>query len=100
MYLTKLGAKDLKLLGSIYFLLSEEVEGLINEIAPAILKKLSKITAKETRVYKGDVRGKINWSKTYKERYAFGGDPSLFVCIQKSSEFDLPENRLLLYYRK
>lgn len=100
MHLTKLGAKDLKLLGSIYFLLSEEVEVLINEIAPAILKKLSKITAKETRVYKGNVRGKINWNKTYKERYAFGGDPSLFVCIQKSSEFDLPENRLLLYILK
>ncbi|MFF5818810.1 hypothetical protein [Lysinibacillus capsici] len=97
MHLTKLAPKDLKLLGSIYFLLSEEVEVLINEVAPAILKKLSKITAKEARIYKGNARGKISWNKTYKERYAFGGDPSLFVCIQKSSDFDLPENRLLLY---
>ncbi|SES88556.1 hypothetical protein SAMN05421676_10218 [Salinibacillus kushneri] len=95
--LTNVPKKDLQLLSSIYFLLSEDVKMFIEETAPAILNRLSKVSVNEHNILRGNVRGKINWNRTFKERYSAGGDPSIFVCSQRSSLFDLPENRLLLY---
>lgn len=95
--LTKVSKSNLQKLSNIYFILSDEVAEFIDETAPSILKRLSKSSSKEYLTLKGNVKGKINWSKTIATRYASGGDPSVFVCIQRSPVFDLPENRLLLY---
>jgi hypothetical protein len=95
--LTNVSKSNLQKLSNIYFILDEEVEEFINITAPSILKRLSKTSQTEHKVLRGNVKGKINWSKTISERNASGGDPSIFVCSQRSSVFDLPENRLLLY---
>ncbi|KUP08446.1 hypothetical protein Q75_02805 [Bacillus coahuilensis p1.1.43] len=95
--LTNVSKSNLQKLTYIYFILDEEVEEFINITAPSILKRLSKTSLTEHKVLRGNVKGKINWSKTISERNAYGGDPSIFVCSQRSSVFDLPENRLLLY---
>jgi hypothetical protein len=95
--LTKVSKKNLHTLSFIYFMLSDEVKVFVEETAPSILEHLSKTSLKEYRTLRGNVKGKINWSKTINARYAAGGDTSLYVCSQRSSMFDLPENRLLLY---
>ncbi|MCK6208348.1 hypothetical protein KZX50_23220 [Bacillus infantis] len=95
--LTNVSKSNLQKLSNIYFILDEEVEEFIDTTAPSILKRLSKTSQTEHKVLRGNVKGKINWSKTISERNASGGDPSIFVCSQRSSVFDLPENRLLLY---
>ncbi|MYL54188.1 hypothetical protein GLW08_12655 [Pontibacillus yanchengensis] len=98
--LTKLSKTDLQLLSKIHFILSEEVKMFVDEVAPSLLKKLSKTSLKENEVLRGHVKGKINWTRTIKERYSTGGDPSIFVCSRRSAVFDLPENRVLLYLLK
>ncbi|MEN2465628.1 hypothetical protein [Ornithinibacillus sp. JPR2-1] len=98
--LTGVSKKNLQLLCEIYFLLSDEVREFVEEIAPSILNRLSKVSLREYKVLRGNIRGKVNWGKTLTERYASGGDQSIFVCSQRSSLFDLPENRLLLFLLK
>ncbi|EIJ81804.1 hypothetical protein PB1_02655 [Bacillus methanolicus PB1] len=95
--LTNVSKSNLQMLGFVYFMLSEDVKEFIEVTAPSILQRLSKTSLKEHKVLRGNVKGKINWNKTLTERYASGGDQSIFVCSQRSSVFDLPENRLLLY---
>ncbi|MFS0655103.1 hypothetical protein [Bacillus sp. 179-C3.3 HS] len=95
--LTNVSKSNLQNLTYVYFTLDREVEEFVEITAPSILKRLSKTSLTEHKVLKGNVKGKINWSKTISERNASGGDPSIFVCSQRSSVFDLPENRLLLY---
>jgi hypothetical protein len=98
--ITGLSNRNLEKLTQIHFLLSEDVHVFVNETAPSILSRLSKSSTKETVTLRGKIKGKVMWSKTVTSRYASGGDPSLFVCQQRSSVFDLPENRVFLYVLK
>jgi hypothetical protein len=95
--LTGMTLSNLKKLTDIYFLLSDEVSVFVDKTAPAILNRLSKNSRRENVTLRGKIKGKVLWSKTYTARMASGGDPSLFVCQQRSSVFDLPENRVFLY---
>lgn len=97
---TGLTRRNLAKLCDIYFLLADETEIFVTETAPAILNRLSKNSLTETSTLRGRVKGKVLWSKTMTTRYISGGDPSLFVCQQRSSIFDLPENRVLLFVLK
>lgn len=93
----QLSSGDLRRLSHMHFLLSDEARELITVIAPAILKRLSKTSVQEFKTNRNVVQGRVHWGRTYAVRSVMGGDPSLFVTAKKSSEFDLPENRLLLY---
>lgn len=98
--ITGISRKNLTRLCEIHFLLTEEVGKFVTETAPAILNRLSKNSLRETSTLRGRIKGKVLWSKTMTTRYVSGGDPSLFVCQQCSSIFDLPENRVLLFVLK
>lgn len=95
--LTKLSYEDIQKLARIHFLLSNEVQHLVNVVAPSILNRLSKTSINEMHMERGRVNGHIRWDKTYCARAVNGGDPSLFVYSQRSPIFDLPENKVLLY---
>lgn len=95
--LVKLAYEDLSLLSKIHFMLSDEVERLVGVTAPTVLHRLSKTSAGELHVGRGRLDGRISWGRTYCERAAVGGDPTIFACIRRSSVYDLPENRVLLY---
>ncbi|UOO43812.1 hypothetical protein I0292_26560 (plasmid) [Priestia megaterium] len=95
--LTKLSSKDLARLSSLHFILSEEIKDFVYITAPQILNRLSKSTINELKESQGRIRGRVHWHKTYTYRYANGGDSSLYICSQRSSIFDLTENRVLLY---
>lgn len=98
--ITGLSQRNLTKLCDIYFLLTDEVEEFVNETAPAILNKLSKSSLSQTTILRGKIKGKVSWPKTLTTRYISGGDKSLFVCQHRSSIFDLPENRVLLFVLK
>lgn len=93
--LTGLTDEELNHLKSIHFLLSKEVDDLIEEL-PKLLRNLSHSTHKEIVECRGIIRGRINWNMTFKERFSQGfNDPSLFICQPSTKMYDLPENQLL-----
>ncbi len=94
---TRLSKRDIRLLADIRFLLSEEVNKLLNTIAPKIVSRLSKASTKEKVADRQKIMGSIDWQKTYATRAASGGDVSLYVFVKKTQLFDLPENRLFLH---
>lgn len=92
-----LSPDELNILKSVYFIMSPQVEKLIN-ILPQLLRNLSHSTSKEKTEYHGIVRGRIDWNDTLKTRYSKGfNDPSLFVCTPSSKVYDLEENQLLKF---
>lgn len=93
--LTGLTDEELNHLKTAHFLLSKEVEELIEEL-PKLLRNLSHSTHKELVECRGIIRGRIDWNMTFKERFSQGfNDPSLFVCQPSTKMYDLPENQLL-----
>lgn len=95
--ITNLSKRDLKLLTAVHFLLEPEVEYFVSKSAPKILNNLSKSSTRERTICRGAVRGRIDTAETLRIQTASGGDPSLFVTWNRSTNFDLPENRLLKY---
>ncbi|HHT10998.1 MAG TPA: hypothetical protein GX009_11885 [Candidatus Atribacteria bacterium] len=88
---------DINFLKTVHFLLSPEVENLVNEL-PKLVRNLSHSTQKEVIECRGVVRGRIDWNLTLKERYSQGfNDPSLFICQPATKMYDLPENQLLKF---
>lgn len=95
--LAQLSWEDLLRLSQMHFLLSDEAKELVHEIAPEILNRLSKTSVHQVETSHGVFKGRVHWGRTYSTRAIRGGDPSLFVSMTKSAQFDLPENRLLLF---
>jgi len=98
--LFELSHDDLTTLKVIHFLLSDEVRTLV-KILPQLVRNLAHSTQKETEVLHGNIRGRIDWAATLKERYSQGyDDKSLFVCNPPSKYYDLEENQLLKFLLK
>ena len=66
-------------------------------VAPILLHQLSRTTEPRRLVMYNRVRGKVDWSKTYKTRYSQENNPTLFVCSQSWRLFDRLENQLFKY---
>ena len=94
--LTWLDRKDLDHLAIVHFLLSDQVKEFVRAVS-SILRRISHSTQREVIVNKGFVRGRIDWSRTLKERYSQGYDPTIFVCSPPARIFNLPENQLLKF---
>ena len=98
--LFELSHDDLITLKAVHFLLSDKVRELIKSL-PLLVRNLSHSTRKETEVMNGNIRGRIDWAETFKERMNLGfEDKSLFVCNPSSKYYDLEENQLLKYILK
>lgn len=95
--LAQLSNEDLQLLASINVFLSKQTSEFLSEIAPAILTRLSKTSVHQNQQTRGFAKGRVQWGRTYVERAAKGGDPSLFVVGSRINQFDVPQNRVLLY---
>lgn len=92
-----LSKEDLDTLKAIHFLLSDEVKNLV-EIMPTLMRNLSHSTRKETEEFRGQIKGRIDWNQTLKERMSQGfDDKSLFICQPPSKYYDLEENQLLKF---
>lgn len=95
--ITGLTKRDVKMLADIRFLLSDEVKQLLNETAPKIISRLTKASITEKVIERSNIKGRIDWPRTYGIRAASGGDASLYVYAKRAQMFDLPENRLFLH---
>ncbi len=95
--LTGLTLEEQDILKKAHFPLSAEVGELV-DILPQIMRNLSHSTQKEVIESRGGIRGGIDWSLTFKERFGRGyNDPSLFICKPALKMYDLPENQLLKF---
>lgn len=86
----------------IHFVLTEKDK--TNEVGVIdFIKQLSqrirriKTTVKHsTKLFKGEVRGRIDWKDTFCQRYNQNPkDKTLFVCDQRERNYDIPENLVL-----
>jgi hypothetical protein len=62
-----------------------------------LLQQLVRRTEQQPVTYHGQVRGRVNWSATMKERHTKGYDPSCYVCREVWRQYDTPENQLIKY---
>ncbi|MBR5502886.1 MAG: hypothetical protein IKV87_00315 [Methanobrevibacter sp.] len=98
--LFELSSDDLTTLKAVHFMLSNQVRDLV-KILPQLVRNLAHSTQKETEIMRGNIRGRVDWGATLKERYSQGfNDKSLFVCNPPSKYYDLEENQLLKFILK
>jgi len=73
------------------------VQRFLFHTAPILLQQLSRTTQPQRVVLHGRIRGKVDWSGTYKARYSEDTNPTVFVCLQSWRRFDRPENQLFKF---
>ncbi len=97
----QLNINDIERLLRIHFVLTEDNEGekgVINFVKtlPQYLRRIKTTVKIVPEVYENEIRGKINWSKTFIERNR--QDPTnkrLFVCDTIEKQYDIYENLIL-----
>lgn len=79
----------------LHFVLKDDVVGFIGEL-DARLRSVRTETERVSRTRRGTVDGRIDWAATTKRRYSGNpSDRSLFVCENRSEDYDIPENVVL-----
>jgi hypothetical protein len=73
------------------------VSWFVLQSAPVLVQQLNRSTQPTRVVLRDRVRGRIDWTATYKSRYASDLHPGVFVCQQIRRDMDRPENQLLKY---
>ncbi len=86
---------DYQLLLDLHFILRPEVVDFIKEL-PQRLRSIKTSTKIKTKVNHGGIEGRINWGSTIKHRYSQNpADRSIFVCDNKTVNYNIPENIVL-----
>lgn len=86
---------EYELLLDLHFILQEEVVDFVREL-PKQLRSIRTETESISRTRRGTVDGHINWDATIKKRYTQNpSDGSLFVCDNRSENYDIAENIVL-----
>lgn len=87
--------EDYRLLLNLHFVLKSDVVEFVRKL-PKRLRSISTETKTVSRTRRGAVDGHINWGATMKKRYSQNpSDNSLFVCDNRSEDYDTPENLVL-----
>lgn len=86
---------DYELLVRLHFVLRPDVVEFVERL-PDRLRSIKTQTENVSTVSRGQINGRINWSDTYRERYSTNPrDQSLFVCENRSEDYDIAENLVL-----
>jgi hypothetical protein len=93
--LLQLSEQDVLTLARLHFLLSREVQALLDGL-PLLLRQLATTTAHQQEHSAERVRGAIQWGSTIAAR-ASGGLPHLYVTAPARRAFQTPENELLVF---
>lgn len=64
---------------------------------PALLRSLHRVTIQERETLQGRIRGRTDWSATYKARSQAEHSPLLFVCRRPERIVNTPENQFLKF---
>lgn len=87
--------EEYELLLDLHFVLQREVVDFV-EVLPERLRSIRTETRNVSRTRRGTVDGRINWGATVKQRYSeHPRDRSIFVCDNRSENYDIPENLVL-----
>jgi hypothetical protein len=93
--LLQMRPSEVRTLGSLQFLLSDELGRLLAYL-PFLLRRLATTTTQEEEVGAERVRGAIQWGRTLGLRYA-SGVPHLYVTAPSHRAYQTPENELLVF---
>ncbi|MFP8891161.1 hypothetical protein ACLI4U_15540 [Natrialbaceae archaeon A-CW2] len=86
---------EYELLLDLHFILQSDVVEFVRDL-PEHLRSIRTETRTVSRTRRGTVDGRINWGATVKKRYAeHPRDASIFVCDNRSENYDIPENVVL-----
>lgn len=86
---------DYQLLLDLHFILRPKVVEFVREL-PQRLRGIKTSTRIKTKTQHGEIDGRINWGSTIKTRYSQNPkNRSLFVCDNKTVNYDIPENIVL-----
>lgn len=85
--------QDLKSILRIHFVLSERVVDFLERL-PERIRRIKTESKKQTARRRGEVRGKVNWSRTISQQRS-QQDRSIFIYQNPSKNYDLPENLVL-----
>lgn len=87
--------EEYELLLDLHFVLQGDVIEFVREL-PEHLRGIRTETRTISRTRRGTVDGRVNWGATMKKRYAeHPRDRSIFVCDNRSEDYDIPENIVL-----
>ncbi len=79
----------------LHFILKEEVVEFVEKL-PRRLRRIKTQTKNVSKTKRGNIDGRINWSSTIQKRYSRNpGDRSLFVCENRTEDYDIDENIVL-----
>lgn len=86
---------DYEMLVRLHFILRPDIIDFV-ETLPTRLRQIKTQTENVSERRRGSIQGRINWTKTVRERYARNPhDRALFVCEDRSENYDVPENIVL-----
>lgn len=86
---------DYESLVRLHFILRPDVVDFI-ETLPSELRRIKTQTRNTSTVSRGNVDGRIHWGKTVRTRNSqHPGDRSLFVCENRTEDYDIDENIVL-----
>lgn len=86
---------DFESLVALHFVLRPEIVSFVESL-PERLRQVKTQTENVSRSVRGHVEGRINWTKTVRERYARNPrDRALFVCDDRTENYDVDENIVL-----
>ncbi|MFB6178609.1 MAG: hypothetical protein ABEI77_02660 [Halorientalis sp.] len=87
--------EEYELLLDLHFVLQDEVTDFVREL-PQHIRSIRTETRNVSRTKRGAIDGRIDWSSTIKQRYSQSpNDRGLFVCTNRSEDYDIPENIVL-----
>lgn len=87
--------EEYELLLDLHFVLKSDVVDFVRDLS-IHLRSIRTETRTTSRTRRGAVDGRINWSETIKKRYAeHPRDRSVFVCDDRTIDYDIPENIVL-----
>lgn len=81
-------------LKQLHFVLHDDVVSYI-EALPKRLRRVKSVNKRAHEVAHGEIRGQIDWQRTFQERPRRGNDPSIFVVDNPEIAYDIPENRVV-----
>lgn len=94
--LALLSESDAALIRRLRFVTSKEAEELVFGVGPRILRRLPQ-TTRRVRELVREVRGRVDWASTFRDRLAHGGDPTLLAVSRGTLDADVAENRVLAF---
>ena len=86
---------DYEMLLRLHFILKPDVIDFV-EALPQRIRSIKTQTENVRETSRGHIEGRINWAETLRTRYSTNPrNRSLFVCENRSEDYDIPENIVL-----